>query len=94
MDLKEVSNSWKSFMVIGGIVVATILGWNYTMAQAEETAQKAVDAKVNTAMIDGAKKAAADAVKEQLPDIAKQVAKEVAKEVVKQQKEEAAKKPN
>lgn len=90
--IERIKKDWLSLTVIAGIVGGSIYAWNYTMAAAEETAQKAVDAKVNTAMIEGAKKAAADAVKEQLPDIAKQVAKEVAKEVVKQQEE--AKKGN
>jgi hypothetical protein len=88
----RIDKTWKAVMVIIGIIVSTIGGWNYTMAQAKETAQTAVDAKVNSAMIEGAKKAAADAVKEQLPEIAKQVAKEVAAEVVKQQAAEVAKK--
>ncbi len=93
--LSDISKNWKSLTVIGGIFAAGIVGWNYTMAAAEETAQKAVDAKVNQAMIDGAKRAAADAVKEQLPEIAKQVAQEVAKQVVEAQKAEAKRnKPN
>lgn len=85
--IDRIKRDWKAVTVIAGIVGGSIGAWNYTMARAEETANKAVDAKVNTAMIEGAKKAAADAVKEQLPAIAKQVAKEAAAEVIRQQEE-------
>ncbi len=87
----KIQKSWKSLAVIGVIIGASIGAWNYTMAQAKEVARTEVQATVNKEMIDGAKKAAADAVKEQLPQIAKQIAKEVAQEVIKQQREEAEK---
>jgi len=87
--LDNVRKNWAALAVIGAIIGASVGGWNYAMAQAADVAQKEVQATINKEMIDGAKKAAADAVKEQLPEIAKQVAKEVAKEVVKAQKEEA-----
>jgi ribosomal protein S7 len=61
------------------------------MAQAKDVARTEVQATVNKEMIDGAKKAAADAVKEQLPAIAKEVARETAKAMVEAQKESTPK---
>jgi predicted negative regulator of RcsB-dependent stress response len=87
--LAEIQKNWKALGVIGVIIGGTIFGWNYAMAQAKDAARTEVQATVNKEMIDGAKKAAADAVKEQLPAIAAEVAKQVAAEVVKAQKEEA-----
>jgi hypothetical protein len=91
--LDNIKKNWAAILVIGGICGTTIYGWNYAMAQAKEVARTEVQATVNKEMVDGAKKAAADAVKEQLPAIAKEVAKEVAKQVVEAQKEEAKKGP-
>ena len=92
----QISDNWKALAAIGVIFGTGIGGWNYTMAQVDDRVQVQVDAKVNKAMIDGAKQAAADAVKEQLPAISKQVAKDAAKEAIqellKQQAEEKAKK--
>lgn len=85
--LKQVQENWKALAVIGAIAASAIGGWNYAMAQAADVAKKEVQATVNKEMVDGAKKAAADAVKEQLPIIAKAVADEV----VKAQKAEAEK---
>ncbi len=90
--IDKVKENWQALAVIGGIVAASIVGWNYAMAQAKEVAQQAVEAKVNKAMIDGAKQAAADAVKEQLPAIAAEVAKQTAAAVVEAQKNEEKKK--
>lgn len=86
--LKKISDNWKALTVIGTISIASVSGWNYAMASAAETARKEVQATVNKEMIDGAKKAAAEAVREQLPAIAKEVAQEVAKQVVEAQKKE------
>ena len=93
MGLEAISKTWKSAGVIIAIVVGSVTAWNYTMAQAAETAKKEVQATINKEMIDGAKKAAAEAVKEQLPAIAKEVAAEVARQVVAAQKAEEAKTP-
>ena len=84
--LKKVDSTWASLAIIITIVAGSIVGWNYTMAAAEDVAVKATQATVNKAMIDGASQAAAEAVKQQLPAIAR----EVAKEVVKAQKEQDA----
>lgn len=91
--LEQVKKNWVALTFIGGIVGASIFGWNYAMAQAKDAARTEVQATVNKEMVDGAKKAAADAVKEQLPTIAKEVAKEVAKQVVEAQKAEKASDP-
>lgn len=85
--LKQVQENWKALAVIGIIAASAIGGWNYAMAQVKETTKTEVQAQINKEMVDGAKKAAADAVKEQLPIIAKAVADEV----VKAQKAEAEK---
>jgi type II secretory pathway pseudopilin PulG len=82
---EQVKKNWQALAVIGAIIGASVGTWNYAMAQAAEVAQKEVQATVNKEMIDGAKKAAADAVKEQLPIIAREVAKEVVKEMQNQQ---------
>ncbi len=86
----EIRKSWRSLAVIGGIVGTAILAWNYTMAQARDVARTEVQATVNREMIEGAKRAAADAVKEQLPEIAKQAAQEAVKALIEAQKAEAA----
>ena len=83
--LNKVQSSWKAWAVIGGIIGASIFSWNYAMAQVEQTAQKAVDARINKAMIDGAKEATATAVRDQLPAISKQAAKDVVEELKAQQ---------
>ena len=89
--IERINRDWKALVTIGVIVVSSVYGWNYTMAQAADVAQKEVQATINKEMIDGAKKAAADAVKEQLPAIARQVAAEVAKQVVEAQRAETKK---
>jgi hypothetical protein len=86
--LQQVDKTWKAAGIIVGIVAGSIVGWTFTMAQAAEVAKKEVQATVNKEMIDGAKKAAADAVKEITPDIAKIVAQEM----IKQQREADEKK--
>jgi CheY-specific phosphatase CheX len=86
--LQQVDKTWKAIGIIIGIVAGSIVGWTFTMAQAAEVAKKEVQATVNKEMIDGAKKAAADAVKEITPDIAKIVAQEM----IKQQREADEKK--
>lgn len=86
--LDSVNKNWKALTVIGVIAGGSIFGWNYAMAQAGEVAKKEVQATINKEMIDGAKKAAADAVKEQLPAIARQVANEVAQQIIAAQKTE------
>jgi hypothetical protein len=86
--LQQVDKTWKAAGIIVGIVAGSIFGWTFTMAQAAEVAKKEVQATVNKEMIDGAKKAAADAVKEITPDIARIVAQEM----VKQQREADEKK--
>ena len=86
--LQQVDKTWKAIGIIIGIVARSIVGWTFTMAQAAEVAKKEVQATVNKEMIDGAKKAAADAVKEITPDIAKIVAQEM----IKQQREADEKK--
>jgi hypothetical protein len=86
--LAQIQKNWAALLVIGGIVGSSIYGWNYAMAQAAETAKKEVQATINKEMIDGAKKAAAEAVREQLPIIAKEVAKEAARAVIEEQKRE------
>lgn len=88
--LADVKRNWAGITVITAIMGATLFGYNYVLAQAKDTAKTEVQATINKEMVDGAKKAAADAVREQLPAIAKEVAKEVAKQVVEAQKEEAA----
>lgn len=85
--LEQVKKNWQALAVIGAIIGVSVGGWNYAMAQSAEVARKEVQATVNKEMIDGAKKAAAEAVKEQLPIIAK----EVAKAVVEAQRAEAEK---
>jgi len=83
--LNKVQSSWKAWAIIGGIIATSIFGWTYAMGQVETTAQKAVDARINKAMIDGAKDATAQAVKEQLPAISRQAAKDVVEELKAQQ---------
>ena len=83
--LNKVQSSWKAWAIIGTIIAASIFSWNYAMGQVESTAQKAVDARINKAMIDGAKDATAQAVKEQLPAISRQAAKDVVEELKQQQ---------
>jgi len=83
--LGKVQSNWKAWAVIGTIIAVSIGGWTYAMGQVEATAQKAVDARINKAMIDGAKEATAQAVKEQLPAISKQAARDVVEELKAQQ---------
>lgn len=83
--INKIQSSWKAWAIIGGIIGVSIFSWNYAMGQVETTAQKAVDARINKAMIDGAKDATAQAVKEQLPAISKQAAKDVVEELKAQQ---------
>lgn len=83
--LAKVQSNWKAWATIGVIIGGSIFSWNYAMGQVEATAQKAVDARINKAMIDGAKDATAQAVKEQLPAISKQAAKDVVEELKQQQ---------
>lgn len=89
--MSDVKKNWAALAVITGIMATTIFGYNYVLAQSKEVAKTEVQATINKEMVDGAKKAAADAVREQLPAIAKQVAEEVAKQVVEAQKKESAK---
>ena len=83
--LSKINTNWKAWAIIGGIIGVSIFSWNYAMGQVEATAQKAVDARINKAMIDGAKEATSQAVKEQLPAISKQAAKDVVEELKSQQ---------
>jgi len=83
--LNKIQTTWKAWAVIGGIIGVSIFSYNYAMGQVEITAQKAVDARINKAMIDGAKDATAQAVKEQLPAISRQAAKDVVEELKAQQ---------
>ena len=92
--IDQVKKNWASVLVIAGIIGGTYYAIDVIDARASEVAKKEVQATVNKEMIDGAKKAAADAVKEQLPAIAKEVAAEVAKQVVEAQRAEAARRPN
>lgn len=86
--INSVQKNWKSMAIIGAIIATSIFGWTFAMGQVKQVAQDAVDQKVNKAMIDGAKEAAAKSVAEQLPAISKQVAQDTVREMMVQQKAE------
>jgi hypothetical protein len=60
------------------------------MAAAADVARTEVQATVNREMIDGAKKAAKDAVAEIVPDVAKQAAQEAVRQMLEAQRAEKA----
>ena len=83
--ITKINDNWKAWAVIGGIIVVSIGGWNYAMAQVEKTAEAKVNAVINKAMIEGAKEASKQAVKDELPAISRQVAIDVVNELKKEQ---------
>ena len=87
---ERLKEDWAAVTLIVGMLTFGVLGFNYTMAQAKDAATTTVEAKVNKAMIDGAKEAARKAVEEQLPAIAEAAADAAIEKYAKKQE---AKKP-